>query len=850
MLTGCFAARTLHAAVRAAPAAPLSAGVVGPGGTGKSALLAELRSAYQAAGVPVVAAGVPAVEVGTSGGVAVLVDNAHELGQQDLERLLPLVGHPDIRLVVAYRPWPRQPALSALTSALFRSRPPVVLKHLDRAGIAARAADLTGSAPSDELVELLVGHTGGLPVLIDRVVAALQETGALDGSDPLMVPWQVTDHLRYDLDLVDEGTRTILLALAVGATPDSDVLAPALEIEPPAVTSLLEDARSTGLLLPTGTLIPLARQAVLAGCTTERRRTVARRLLDIQLGRGAPVLDLARALASSDGKDTTVASVLQAGGDEALREFPALAGELFTEAVAAGAPPLELAARRAEAAALTGRLDVALQFADSVVAAAGPPHVSRGTHVTAAVLAHRGMLARSAELYRWLGSDHDGTAVPLAAMTLIGTGALDDARDVLAAAQATRAPTLLAGAETLMAQGVLETVTGSPSAALSMLTQAAAMLEPTGRGVLLPDTPAALAALVALHCGELDLADSVLTRAVSAQLGGTVAAPRHHLLLAWTSMLRGDADRATAQRDAALAVTDRLEPRDALFAAALEVGLARRAIDIPALTESWQRAREAIIRHPVDLFVLLPLGELAVAAAQLREIDRLAPHLDTAQELLQRLGEPFLWGSPLHWSGVHAAILMNDPEALAPHARALVAAAKSSPYAAVLARAGRAWTDVLSGEIDADRVIASARELQQVGLSWDGARLVSQAALRTPDRKAMMALLGVARGMQSAGFAGKAVSAGPVTPPTSDTGRSAQPPRMQSGVLSNREREVADLVLRGFTHNQVGEKLFISGKTVEHHIARMRQRLGAESRSVLFAMLRAELDVEGRTAAG
>jgi len=147
-------------------------------------------------------------------------------------------------------------------------------------------------------------------------------------------------------------------------------------------------------------------------------------------------------------------------------------------------------------------------------------------------------------------------------------------------------------------------------------------------------------------------------------------------------------------------------------------------------------------------------------------------------------------------------------------------------------------------------VIASARELQQVGLSWDGARLVSQAALRTPDRKAMMALLGVARGMQSAGFAGKAVSAGPVTPPTSDTGRSAQPPRMQSGVLSNREREVADLVLRGFTHNQVGEKLFISGKTVEHHIARMRQRLGAESRSVLFAMLRAELDVEGRTAAG
>jgi DNA-binding CsgD family transcriptional regulator len=112
----------------------------------------------------------------------------------------------------------------------------------------------------------------------------------------------------------------------------------------------------------------------------------------------------------------------------------------------------------------------------------------------------------------------------------------------------------------------------------------------------------------------------------------------------------------------------------------------------------------------------------------------------------------------------------------------------------------------------------------------------------------MMALLGVARGMQSAGFAGKAVSAGPVTPAA--PGRPAKPLATQTGVLSAREREVADLVLRGMTHKQVGEKLFISGKTVEHHMARMRQRLGAESRSALFAMLRAELDVDGRTAAG
>ena len=58
------------------------------------------------------------------------------------------------------------------------------------------------------------------------------------------------------------------------------------------------------------------------------------------------------------------------------------------------------------------------------------------------------------------------------------------------------------------------------------------------------------------------------------------------------------------------------------------------------------------------------------------------------------------------------------------------------------------------------------------------------------------------------------------------------------GPLSGREREVAALVLEGLTYKQIGERLFISAKTVEHHVARMRQRLGSGSRGELFAHLR------------
>jgi len=64
------------------------------------------------------------------------------------------------------------------------------------------------------------------------------------------------------------------------------------------------------------------------------------------------------------------------------------------------------------------------------------------------------------------------------------------------------------------------------------------------------------------------------------------------------------------------------------------------------------------------------------------------------------------------------------------------------------------------------------------------------------------------------------------------------PADLDPGILSDREREVAALVLAGLTYKQVGDRLFISAKTVEHHVARMRQKLGATSRAELFDQLR------------
>ncbi|MGH3718607.1 MAG: LuxR C-terminal-related transcriptional regulator [Pseudonocardiaceae bacterium] len=665
------------------------------------------------------------------------------------------------------------------------------------------------------------------------------------------LPLEVVDRVRHDLDRIAPQLRALLLAVGLGAASDPDILAQVLALDLAVVTDLLATAHTSGLLLDAGLgegarMAPLVRRALVAGAAPGTRRVLQRLVFAAHLDRGRPVLELAHQLVEAGARGSDLAAVFEAAADAALSEptgpdAAVRAAGLYAQAVTAGADSASLAPRRAEAAALTGDLDGALRLADQALSDPSCPDLARAGNVAAAVLAQRGLLARSAEVYRWVaaagvGAAGMGSATPLAALALLGTGSLAQAREALAASDGDRPPTLVAGAESLMATGVLESVLGSSIAALSTLTRAAALLEPGGRAVLLPDTPAALAAIAALHCGELDVAVSVLERALACGVGGSFARARYRLLLAWTAMIRGDTVLARSWLADAVPESGTLEPRDELFATALAVGLARRESDIPALQAAWAAARAALVRHPADLFALLPLGELAVAAARLGDFDWVAPHLEQAWILLERLGDPPLWAAPLHWYGLHAAFLREQPDAAEPHAAALGQAAQSNHYAAVLADAGRAWMRVLAGRFDPSEVESAARGLQSIGLANDGSRLAGQAAIRTTDRKVMVTLLGCARALRATGpgAAGPAV----VGEPDDSTPLSRPAALVGPAMLSDREREVAELILTGLTYRQIGERLFISAKTVEHHVARMRQRLGVTSRDELFAQLR------------
>jgi len=852
-VAGSPAARRLLRDAVSSPAAVRRVDVVGPGGHGKTTLLDALATVLRDGGTPV-RRELPPDGESLGAGEALIIDDAYLLPAPALARLTALAAGPCGHLVVAHRPWPRPTGSGALGAALAAQRPPVVLDVLGRTGVAARASLLVGELPvPDAVLDAVHVQTGGVPALVDRLLAALVEQAGADRTrlpsiDHSRPPAGLLAQLGYVVQGLPEGVRHLLRACALGAPLEPEVLlpllGPAVAADAGTLDDLVEAARAEGFLTADGRAVPLVSAAVLARTPPASRLETRRALAELELGRGGNVLAAARGLLGTGAGGVRVAAVFVAAAQEALRTGGAAAEELFEAAVLAGSPSLELAARRAEAALVNGDLDLALTRADQVLSASDevPPGdtVQAGT-VAAAVLARRGMLARSAELYRWMGSGLGRGAV-LGVPALIGTGALDEAREVLHPAAAKlgdrRPPTLLAGAEELMAQGVYDSVAGSPTAALSALTRAAALLESSHRAALLPDTPAALAALVAVHCGELDVAQSVLERAIRVRLGGRGAATRHRLLLGWIALFRGATPAGRAALAAASPQGKALEPRDEFLAAALEVALARRTGDLAALMPAWGRAREAIVRHPVDLFVLQQLGELSIAATRLRESSWVRPHLEEAAALLDRLGNPALWAAPLHWSALQAAILAESRDAAQRHAAALEAAAGAGRYAAALATAAPHWVRMLDAEVDAEAVEAAARGLHAVGLAWEGGKLAGQAAIRTRDRKAMSALLGCARALQSTG---------PTARPEADTPPQGMPvvseaePELDDpgeGPLSDREREVAALVLEGMTYKQIGEQLFISAKTVEHHVARMRQRLGSGSRGELFAHLR------------
>ena len=814
------------AAWLSSPTEPAKVLVSGGMGTGKTTALATIRGTLRAAGVTVVAR---PLRPGDPPGAAVVVDDAHLLSTPELTQLLELVGDPAATVVIAAEPLSHQPAVTALRTAMTREAPEVVLAPMTPAEVHRVATDVLGMPPSAELVTDVLTASAGLPFLVRAALSTVRSSHDTSVADAVARAVRVA--LIERLRRVEEAVLDTLLLSSLSQELGPDDVAAALGVAQDEAQRLVDSARASGLIAPAHSqgFAVTVHGSVAQIIGAARHHQVETSLLRTQLAQSTLSTDLALRLAEHGLRDAGLAAALT---DLAARhqDHPATAARLYRAATSVGAS--EVSTKLADALALTGDCATAGRLADELLAAEAAPDRAAAVRIAASVASHDGRAAQAAELVRWLGPYPDAVVGAAAVVVALGVGDVATAR-AAATVDSEGPPTSTARAARAVAEGLLLTVDGTYPAAAARLAQS--VTERTSATVS-PDTASALVALVAMHGGDSVRARSVVGRAVrSTGDDDGFVARRHALLLAWSRMLDGQLTAA----DAASVTTGDAHRRDALWAAALQTGVARRAGDTGAVQKHWYAAMEVLTEYSMDLYALLPLGELWIAAARLRQVDLITPAVDEAFGVLAALGNPILWSVPLHWSGVHAGILANSPASVAPHGQALTAAAAHSSFARALANAGRTWLRVLANQVDADEVTVAARTLTQFGLTWDATRLASQAALHTPDGKVSGSMLQLARDLKVP-TAGQADGGDVPEMPAAAAPRPGSPATREPR-LSDREREVAELLLQGLPYRDIGSQLFISAKTVEHHVARIRRRLGAESRSELMSMLRAIL---------
>ncbi|RLK47922.1 DNA-binding CsgD family transcriptional regulator [Microbacterium telephonicum] len=769
---------------------PVRGVVLGPAGSGKTAALDALRAELRARGLTVAdRADAPAEHV-------VVLDDAHALDDAALEAASACVDDPDRSIVVAYRDHAAPPRLRALAARLEKTTAPVLLGTVEVEQIAEATRVPLACAHA------IIRRTQGLTWL---TLAALDahDSGTCE-LDPEHrdLARGLRGGIAHRLAQVPAAARDAVEALCL--FPPAEIAAQ----DPPEIgwDDAIEHGHAVGLLAVNGSPPSIVRAAVRASLPVHR---ITR------------LLALAHIGDDDEWDEDATASApdrLQTRGDAVRADDPARALQLYREALVAGAAPSDLALRFGVAAFGTGDLDTAAAGVDRLLAHPEHPDRDDAQSAAAAVWAARGALAAGAP-----AAAPAVSAVSAARRALIDLGV---GRRPQTAPAGTVADTLTVASDALTA--ALRGSLGLDVArAVDDLVLASELYSASRCDFPLVEPPAVVAAAAAMATGDLGVAASVLESAVDAGQGGAWARPRLRLWRAWVAIAAARPDEARSHLDAARDTATALQPRDRLIEAACETALARRYANTATLLAVFRDARPHLLRRRFDAYLLPFLGELMLAAVRVGAADAVDRHFDAAVEGLAALEDPPLWSPLLHWAGIQRGILLNRPELLVPHARALLAAAAHSPFAARLAEAGHVWTDVLGGTVEPLRVEAAAHALAHDGLAWDGARLAAHGAARTGDRQAYAQLLACARELHPKQVLQPEAVRPEATAPLGD-----------GTPLSARELDVARLVVQGKTYVEIGQTLFISPRTAEHHIARIRRRLDANSRSELLTKLR------------
>jgi DNA-binding CsgD family transcriptional regulator len=481
---------------------------------------------------------------------------------------------------------------------------------------------------------------------------------------------------------------------------------------------------------------------------------------------------------------------------------------------------VESDALRAERAWLADEPVAAIAAADRALAAGVDPE-GRAAAVAAAAAAADGALSEAATRWRRVAAIVGGAAAVeahgRAALACALVGRVEAAAADLAAARAGLGDPAPRGLTVLLdgVSAVLQATRGDLRPAADRLAGLAATTVPVDAFAVDSWPELAIAVLVAAG-------DEAAARAVLAADPGEPSA-RRLLLAAWLDLRAGRL--ADARVGLAAAAARPALRRNAVLAAAVTVGLARRSGDAGVLANTWHRVAPVVAGAEVELLHVDVWGELSAGAAGVAAAGPTAAAMGAAVDAaVAAAGGPAWCAAAAQWWHLQRAVATGDAAGAAGAAAELDALTGAGgtdrDRVGTWARAARGWADVLADRVDAAELRHVGSRLVELGRPWEAAVLCMAGAARAGDPAVARELLGAGRGLR-----------GRVSPDRS-TGRDG---------LSPREREVGRLVLDGLTQREIGARLYISPKTVEQHVARLRQKLAAANRAELVAALRTRL---------
>ena len=264
------------------------------------------------------------------------------------------------------------------------------------------------------------------------------------------------------------------------------------------------------------------------------------------------------------------------------------------------------------------------------------------------------------------------------------------------------------------------------------------------------------------------------------------------------------------------------------FAAQLLMKLA----EVRIVQGRLEEAAEFLAGHEENAAGVRPLAKLLIARGEPKQ----AVNLLTRR--LSLVSKDSMQAAPLYALLTEANLAVADVNGAAVAARELSALATSSERGACLASADYAMGLVALAEGDARAWVHFESALGrftafEMPFEVARARLGMARALASTDPAGAIEMARRARAeFERLGAPSEVDRSAEVL---RELGVGTGPGRRTDGVLSEREREVLTCLSEGLSNLETGKRLFISPKTVEHHVSKILNKLGLKNRAAAAA---------------